>query len=537
MPEYLDVLVADLRRERAVGGESSFPSVGYLMSLIVQAGREAGKEEGHSVNVVRCKLLEHEDMEAIMETAFLDGLEPGGTYNKQLETMLQQLNPKVLAYSFVTTPIYPVVVAFDRASKKINPDLLSMAGGPHITALPELAIQHGIDFAVCGEAYTTIKPTINRILSKRYEILRDRRSGINPKDNIIRPGVGINYSEVLNSLPYQHDDAISIYKDPDGNVRRVQLTSSNGCDGGIIAKQSDKKGCKFCGDYLGIDPVQMEVFRLFEETKNLYDNYGARFFFFNEPTAIFKENNPLDKGSSLNRWLQYIDYIEKNNMTDLLLRPPIRTDTFSQIYGISFELLARVFQYSDSVGLGVETLQNDRLTEFKNTTATRTLRALEGLQRLTEYKLSKGKSFLGGVFMVTAFPNDTPNQVEQDFEYLKNTYPDIFVSQQLLTPFPGTTIFDDPSIGGKIFDKHELLSGEEIIRWLSFTGYHPTWQHPNMSVQVMKNLSTRLNDKYMTPKSLMDTVEAMEGKTLTGVAAYRKFFLANQEFHCSRLIQ
>jgi radical SAM superfamily enzyme YgiQ (UPF0313 family) len=114
--------------------------VGYLASVLI--------EEGHEVEVVDGRIKSYSDEE------ILDGL--------------GRINPDVVCATSRTYDISENVTLLKRV-KDSYPEVRTVLGGPHISALPEETMrQHGwIDYGIRGEGEATIKELAGRLESGR----------------------------------------------------------------------------------------------------------------------------------------------------------------------------------------------------------------------------------------------------------------------------------------------------------------------------------------------------------------------------------
>jgi radical SAM superfamily enzyme YgiQ (UPF0313 family) len=159
---------------------------------------------------------------------------------------LAALNPGFLGFS-VYTHEYKAVRRMIGQIRRVLPSVKIIAGGPHVSALPEFSLADlGADFAVVGEGEFITPEIIARVQSgerdftdlKGLAYWNDGRVVLNPGCNIITD---------LDSLPSPAWDLLppSEYTDAHG-----QIFSKKNAVASIVTSRGCPHACTFCSSYL-----------------------------------------------------------------------------------------------------------------------------------------------------------------------------------------------------------------------------------------------------------------------------------------------
>lgn len=169
------------------------------------------------------------------------------------------------------------------AAKKIDPMILTVLGGPHISMAKEDTLIHvkEVDIAVIGEAEATLVELV-RTLEKDRDFNRIKGLIFRRNENIMFTGHR-GWIDNLDSLPFPARHLIPMEKynffvrTPDGKSRKAQnIITSRGCP----------FNCYFCATPVnwgrrvrGHSPE-----RVINEIEHLIDVYGAEFIWFYDDT-------------------------------------------------------------------------------------------------------------------------------------------------------------------------------------------------------------------------------------------------------------
>lgn len=207
---------------------------------------------------------------------------------KQIEQRIGDFDPQIVG---VTTTTENRFDSFKLASaaKVVNPNILTVLGGPHISMAREDTLLHvpDVDVAAIGEGEGTLSDIVDSLSSDgnldRVKGIFVRREG-NPVFTGSRDRI-----EDLDSLPLPARHLIPMEKYrffiqmPDGSRMRAQnIMTSRGCP----------FECYFCATPVnwgrkmrGISPE-----RVVDEIEHLIDEYGAEFIWFYDDTLNYNLN-------------------------------------------------------------------------------------------------------------------------------------------------------------------------------------------------------------------------------------------------------
>src|SRR3989344_4484552 len=106
-----------------------------------------------------------------------------------LDKKLQEFNPDYVGVTF-TTPLYNDAKEIAEITKKFNINIITIAGGVHVSALPKETLEETeFDIGILGEGEETLKELVNKKdLSKIKGIAykEDTNIKINPRRELIK---------------------------------------------------------------------------------------------------------------------------------------------------------------------------------------------------------------------------------------------------------------------------------------------------------------------------------------------------------------
>jgi radical SAM superfamily enzyme YgiQ (UPF0313 family) len=228
----------------------------------------------------------------------------------KIEKIINKFSPEVVAVGCLTSN-YPVAVKIINKVKKINPRIITVMGGQHVTFLPKKAFKDcNVDFIIRGEAEFSFPSLLECIENKKNinkvpGICFKKRSRININKSTLNPD--------LDSLPFPSTDLI-----PKGAV--------------YIPFVYNSRGCPFKCSYCAIPAFYQERYRLrkveniINEIEYLRDS-GYKKFHFQDDNFTFnvKRVETICK-SIMNRGIDIkwscqsrLDIVAKNpNLVDLM---------------------------------------------------------------------------------------------------------------------------------------------------------------------------------------------------------------------------
>lgn len=146
---------------------------------------------------------------------------------EQVLDFVSSFNPSHIGFTAVTPVIIPAY-ELCRVIKKKFPQIITVAGGPHASALPEECVEKGFDFAVIGEGEETIAELVNGAPPEEINGIAYRKNG-----ETVKTGKR-EYIKDLDSLPLpaRHLFDCAAYKGQEalGSKQPVfSIMTSRGC--------------------------------------------------------------------------------------------------------------------------------------------------------------------------------------------------------------------------------------------------------------------------------------------------------------------
>jgi anaerobic magnesium-protoporphyrin IX monomethyl ester cyclase len=203
------LLIRPAPLNRQFGGESFLPlGIAYIAAVL--------EKNGYTVKV----------MDLVVQK----------TGNEEMYRMISEFDPDVTGFSAVT-PAVNGAYAMAKKLKEKNPEMITIIGGPHCTAMPEECLQKNIDFVMLGESEETIIEFLentgdpSRVAGIAYR-----------KDGETVYTAPRNYIKDLDSIPFPARHLfppLSFYKGQEALGSRTPV-------GSIITSRGCPYSCNFC---------------------------------------------------------------------------------------------------------------------------------------------------------------------------------------------------------------------------------------------------------------------------------------------------
>jgi radical SAM superfamily enzyme YgiQ (UPF0313 family) len=121
--------------------------------------------------------------------------------------------------------------------------------------------------------------------------------------------------------------------------------------------------------------------------------------------------------------------------------------------------------------------------------------AHKSFNKVKNYEENIKKMHRAGINVVGAFifgfENDTPASFDKVYNFaMKNRL--AMVNTGVMTPFPGTEVYERAKKEGKIFD----------YDWEHYTGANLVWHHPTMSKDEIEELYTKFRQRFYSWPSI-----------------------------------
>ncbi|MCL2134987.1 MAG: B12-binding domain-containing radical SAM protein [Candidatus Bathyarchaeota archaeon] len=411
----------------------------------------------------------------------------------QIETEIHNRKPDIVGISGPFTSQIDNTLKVSNIAKKVNPNILTIAGGPHVSTVPKKFLQEAknVDIAVIGEGEYTLleivqhlecKKPLNTILGIAYR----QNNNIIINDN--RP-----FLENLDELPYPAYHLVDMEHYLDNKKigyrsfqnRALSMVTSRGCP----------FNCCFCSVHLHMG----KKFRahsaqyVLDHIQHVIHKYNVKNIFFEDDNLTF----------DLKRFETVCDGI-----IDRKIKIGWETPNGVRADCLSISLLKKMKQSGViSVFVGVESGDQEVLNNI-------ICKSLD-LARVVEFaKNAKQIGLKTGAFYIIGFPGEKKENMQRTVDFalmLKQKY-DVGMHLFTATPTYGTRLYEqcekssyletDLSYGSFGSSARQPL-GHSLISTESFTS-HEVKKIAEQAIKKYKRISLINNIKH--PRKALQTI-------------------------------
>jgi anaerobic magnesium-protoporphyrin IX monomethyl ester cyclase len=387
---------------------------------------------------------------------------------KGIEADVAAYSPDVVASSALATcNTYAVVRTLD-AAKKVNSDIVTVAGGQHFTAMAResLTMFPEIDVIVRGEGEVTFTELVKSIdagspLSKVEGItLKQEDKIVHTND---RPLI-----QDLDTLPYPG------YHFVQDHVRKYHFSAMAGIDAPFALVEGSRgctHRCTFCSQWAHWRGVwrKKSPRRIADEMEYCHNRFGSEFLWLTDDNFGFDE-----RARKLSEAL-----IAKQLPEEFMWFTQARCDDVCTHRNVLPLLRRSGLRW---VLLGVENNKPSVLQGFRKGITAEDAREAVSL-------LKENDIFTQAMFIIGA-REDTTESIEESRKFIDELDPD-FTIYAILTPFPGTKLYETAQENGWIEDSNwahydmihavmptETLSTTEVQRELykCYRRFYGSWR-------------------------------------------------------------
>lgn len=414
-----------------------------------------------------------------------------------LEKRVESFDPDVVASSALATCNTYVAVRALEIAKKVKPDVLTVAGGQHFTVMAQESLNTypEIDVIVRGEGEETLAEVVQTsddgksfspvkgisFREKRRIKHNSPRPLIENLDNLPLPG----YKFVENLVQKYHFTAMA------GKTRYALIEGSRGCP----------HRCIFCtqwkhwkGKWRKKSPK-----RIADEFEFCYENYGSKFLWLTD------DNYGLGKRAST----LADELIQRGFSEDIMWFMQVRCDDIVENPNLLPKMRKSGLRW---VLLGVESSSPSTLKSFrKGTTPEQAREAM---------KLMKENDIFAQAMFIIGERKDTAESIANLREFSNDLDPDLAIFA-ILTPFPGTAVYEEAKRNGWIEDWNwanydmvhaimptETLSAKEVQEELyqCYRNFFGSWSRRLGGIFSKKALKRKLY-RYMASQGIVNQVK------------------------------
>jgi anaerobic magnesium-protoporphyrin IX monomethyl ester cyclase len=410
-----------------------------------------------------------------------------------VEKKIESFDPSIVLTSGFTCNAYSCARTSEIA-KTIDTNIVTIVGGIHFTSVPEESLNNfpEIDYIIRGEGETTL---VDLIKSLRNETKISGVKGVSFKHNASivhtpqRPLI-----TNLDSLPYpayhlveNHIKSYHFSMMAGKNTRYMVLEGARGCN----------HRCTFCTQWKHWGGVwrTKSIKRIADEIEFLNETYGGVFLWFTDDHFKFHM-----RGKKLSNELKH-----RRCKDDIMLFLQARTDDVANHPNLVKKLRDAGTYW---IMCGIENDAEETLKEFK-----------KGTKRKDAYKtmkiLRQNDVFSHAMFVIGT-RRDTHMSIERLREFSIDLDPD-FAIYTALTPFPGTSYYDEARKNGWIEDTnysnydmaHAIMSTDTLTRkevqqelWKCYQTFYGSYKK-NLAGIFSKNKLKRTLYRHMAGQHVL----------------------------------
>ena len=328
---------------------------------------------------------------------------------REMAEMVLGESPRYVCITTLT-PRYPTVVRMAQEIKKLDPAVIIIAGGPHVTGSPETAVCDAISYGIVGEGEEALLELLDTLEKGRDA--SGVRNLIYPDNSTIRINPARDFIKDLDRLPFPAWDLMNLdeYVDPayfEG--RHLAIFSGRGCP----------YDCSFCASRVTWQgKVRLRsVEDVLGEIRHIVHVLGVRNLMFWDDTFASNKKRAID----------ICNHIREEKL-DINYTVQLRGDSIC-------EELVKVLKDSGCAfaGVGVES-GNDRILEQIGKKETKEL-FRNAVRIMKDGGLPIIASYIIGL------PGDTHHTIKETLDFALELEADQS-KFMILTPCPGTRVYD-----------------------------------------------------------------------------------------------
>jgi anaerobic magnesium-protoporphyrin IX monomethyl ester cyclase len=369
-----------------------------------------------------------------------------------LEKHIEDCSPDIVASSSLATcNTYAVVRALETA-KAVNPEILTVTGGQHFTATAQESLRQypEIDVVVRGEGEQTLAELVSH-LDKKTPYAQVKGISFKHKGRIVhnptRPLI-----ENLEDLPYPG------YHFVQDTIHKYHFAAMAGRDVPYALVEGSRGcpyECTFCTQWQHWQRKwrTKSAERVADEIEYCYRNFGSRFIWLTD-----------DNFGAGPRAEQIADEIIKRGIQDLTWFVQARCDDIITNKDTLPKLRKSGLNW---VLLGVENSDASTLQSFQ--------KGIKPRDAESAIKLLKQNGIFAHAMFIIGHRKDTPQSISDLRRFANHLDPD-FSLFSVLTPFPGTKIYEEAKANGWIEDHN----------WSHYDMVHATMPTETLSVRQLQ---------------------------------------------------
>ncbi|MBI4814529.1 MAG: cobalamin B12-binding domain-containing protein [Methanobacterium sp.] len=368
---------------------------------------------------------------------------------KKLQHHLEQAKPDVVVISALATCNTFTVLRTVEIAKKANPDVKTVVGGQHFTALADesLSTYPEIDFVVRGEGEVTL-----------YELIRSLDNNqplVNIKGLSFRNGTKIFHNpprpfiENLDDLPFPGYHFVSQHM----KKYNFKMMAYTGAGYALVeASRGCAYKCTFCSQWQhwGGKWRPKSPTRIADEMEHIYNEYGISFLWLTDDNLGLGKRTSALCNEIINRGLS----------EDITWFMQARSD---EIIRNKHNLLKMRKAGNYWIMAGLERHDNDVLQDYH--------KGIKASDAKLSMDLLKENDIFSQATLITGDRKDSHESIQGLRDFVNYVDPDLAIFM-ILTPFPGTPLYETASNQGWLEDNnwanydmvHAVMPTEHLSR-------------------------------------------------------------------------
>ena len=365
---------------------------------------------------------------------------------------LQELNPLLVGIQVFSIDYYRFIKMLPLL-KKALPNTTLVAGGPHVTALPELTLKSNadLDFIVCGEGEVALPMLVGWLLDQDSEchlsdipnlVYRENGKCIrNKREWIDVNEFGAPDWELLEPQHYPPIQHGTFHK----STKVVPILTSRGCP----------YPCTFCAGSLmtGKQIRRRDVKEVVNEIEFLQNKYGFEEFLIEDENFTFYKEHVIE----------FADEIKRRGIQCYFSFPNgIRLDRIDE------EIVQKLHSIGTYIVLfGIESISTNTQKRMKKKWSRKQI--IEKVNLLKKYKIIVRANFILG------FRDDSLKDIQESIDFaLELDVDQVYFGSYI--PLPGTDDFN------LLIDRGEIILSN--INWNQYTGFYGQYPYHPAEITV-----------------------------------------------------
>lgn len=410
-----------------------------------------------------------------------------GLSGAEIRRRIEAAEPQIIGISSLT-PQWPNAIKVADIAKSVNPDILTVVGGPHVTALPEESASHpSVDVAVIGEGENAIQDICKAVAAGgELADIKGIVIGNNGEVTATKPRELITD---LDAIPFPAHDLL-----PEPSFYNPFPAWG---DGGVFSCIISGRGCPYNCCFCDVTTQQGRRYRLrsaeniADEISWLNSRFGVTMLSFRDPSMFCSRKRLFELCELIDQRGLDISWTCNGRANE------INPEVLAAMKGAGCKLIQ----------FGIEVGNPEMLKKIKNITRERVARAVTETRRAG---ISAHGYFLFG------FVDETRETMDETIAFAKELDLDS-AGFAVMVPFPGTQEFEkyrqegllltedwtDYTINGKPVYRHKHISQEELAR-APRRGYRQFYLRPGIIWSHMKKMrSPRVIRNYLQSAKVM----------------------------------